>query len=377
VRLDNPDITLDPAAIASLDEETGADLIVEATSAGQTFVTSTTPMRVLAARQWLVDPDAPVLSLELLAAFVQPNHPALGPLVARAAAYLEAETTSGSLAVDHVLPGRIDAIVEAVCAAVHASGIYYAQPPASWGYGQKVRTPGDVLEQKVGTCLDTTLLVASALEHLGIHPVLWIVRGHAFLGYWRTTDTGLPDAASLQCAQAVNAVGLGLMGVVETTMLTQERRPPSDLFRRASQAPRDTYLHGDPAALIGVVDVYLARLMRVFPMPARRIREDGVVEVIEYRPPDRAHRLRCGPTRLASPTGAKRHTRSHRGHPAPTRAAPAGASVEELPAGPHPAQPAAQLCARRHPTAPAHARRAPRRPGRSAHRGHPRGRPRG
>ena len=60
MRLDNPDITLDPAAIASLDEETGADLIVEATRAGQTFVTSTTPMRVLAARQWLVDPDAPV-----------------------------------------------------------------------------------------------------------------------------------------------------------------------------------------------------------------------------------------------------------------------------------------------------------------------------
>lgn len=285
VRLDNPDITLDPAAIAGVDEETGADLIIEASSAGQPLVASTTPMRVLAARQWLVDPDAPLLSLELLAAFVQPNHPALGPLVARAAAYLEAETTSGSLAVDHVLPGRIDAIVEAVCAAVHESGVYYAQPPASWGYGQKVRTPGDVLEQKVGTCLDTTVLIASALEHLGIHPVLWIVRGHSFLGYWRTPDTGLPDAASLQCAQAVNAVGLGLMGVVETTMLTQERHPPRDLFRRASQAPLDTYLHGDPAALVGVVDVYLARLMRVFPMPARRTREDGVVEVIEYRPP--------------------------------------------------------------------------------------------
>ena len=315
VRLDNPDITLDPAAIASLDEETGADLIVEATRAGQTFVTSTTPMRVLAARQWLVDPDAPVLSLELLAAFVQPNHPALGPLVARAAAYLEAETTSGSLAVDHVLPGRIDAIVEAVCAAVHASGIYYAQPPASWGYGQKVRTPGDVLEQKVGTCLDTTLLVASALEHLGIHPVLWIVRGHAFLGYWRTTDTGLPDAASLQCAQAVNAVGLGLMGVVETTMLTQERRPPSDLFRRASQAPRDTYLHGDPAALIGVVDVYLARLMRVFPMPARRIREDGVVEVIEYRPP-------TAPTDSVAAQRDSQAPPAQSGIPAPTAATP-------------------------------------------------------
>ena len=285
VRLDTPDLALDPAAIAGVDEETGADLVVDASSGTQTLVTSTTPMRVLAARQWLVDPDAPVLSLELLAAFVQPNHPALAPIVARAAAYLDAQTTSGSLAVDHVLPGRIDAIVEAVCAAVHEAGIYYAQPPASWGYGQKVRSPGDVMEQKVGTCLDTTLLVASALEHLGIHPVLWIVRGHAFLGYWRTTDTGLPDAASLQCAQAVNAVGLGLMGVVETTMLTVERRPPKDLFRRAAQAPLDTYLHGDPAALVGVVDVNLARLMRVFPVPARRTREDGVVEVVEYRPP--------------------------------------------------------------------------------------------
>jgi hypothetical protein len=285
IRLDTPDLALDPAAIASIEEETGADLVVEATAeAGQALVTSRTPLRVLAARQWLVDPDSPVLSLELLAAFVQPNHAALGPIVARAAAYLDAETTSGSLAVDHVLPGRIDAIVEAVCAAVHEAGIYYAQPPASWGYGQKVRSPGDVLEQKIGTCLDTTLLVASALEHLGIHPVLWIVRGHAFVGYWRTPDTGLPDAASLQCAQAVNAVGLGLMGVVETTMLTVERRPPKDLFRRAAQAPLDTYLHGDPAALVGVVDVHLARIMRVFPVPARRTREDGVVEVVEYRP---------------------------------------------------------------------------------------------
>ena len=284
VTLDAPGIILDPAAIAGIEEETGADLHVEAFAGGEPLAQTTTQVRVLAARQWLVDPDTPVLSLELLAAFVQPNHPALGPLVARSAEYLDAETTSGSLAVDHVLPGRIDAIVEAVCVAVHDAGVYYAQPPASWGYGQKVRTPGDVLEQKVGTCLDTTLLVASALEHLGIHPVVWIARGHAFLGYWRTAEHGLPDAASLQVAQAVNAVGLGLMGVVETTMLTQERRPPRDLFRRAAQAPLDTYLHGDPAALVGVVDIHVARLMRVFPIPARRTRDDGVVEVIDYRP---------------------------------------------------------------------------------------------
>jgi len=303
VTLDNPDLTLDPAAIADVEEETGADLIVEASACGVAVVASTTPMRVLAARQWVLDPDAPVLSLELLAAFVQPNHPALGPLVSRAAALLEAETSSGSLAVDHVLPGRIDAIVEALCVAAHDIGIYYAQPPASWGYGQKVRTPGDVLDQKVGTCLDTTLLLASALEHVGIHPVIWIVRGHAFLGYWRAPDVGLPDAASLQVAQAVNAVGLGLMGVVETTMLTQERRPPRDLFRRAAQAPLDSYLAGDPAALVGVVDVHLARLMRVYPVPARRERADGVVEVVEYRPAAEVAALDNGVPAAASVPG--------------------------------------------------------------------------
>ena len=218
---------------------------------------------MLAARQWSLDPAAPVLSLELLASFVQPNHPAVGPIVARAAAILADRTKSGSLQVTYVDPERLDAIVDAVFTAVHELDVYYAEPPASWGYGQKVRTPGDVFEQRVGTCLDTTVALASCLEHLGITPVVWVARGHAFLGYWRRGEQGLPDAASLQIAPAANAVDLGLMGVVETTMVTRERRPPKDLFRRASQAPKDGYFLGGSSELVGVVDVGMARLMRV------------------------------------------------------------------------------------------------------------------
>ena len=193
----------------------------------------------------------PVLSLELLASFVQPNHPAVGPVVARAAAILADRTKSGSLQVTYVDPERIDAIVEAVFTAVHELDVYYAEPPASWGYGQKVRTPGDVFEQRVGTCLDTTVALASCLEHLGITPVIWVARGHAFLGYWRRGEQGLPDAASLQVAPGANAVDLGLMGVVETTMVTRERRPPRDLFRRAGQAPRDGYFVGGSSSWSG------------------------------------------------------------------------------------------------------------------------------
>jgi len=228
--VDNPAIRLDAEHMADLEEETTAEITVTVTfraGAGpaRDEVVSHTPIRVLAARQWTLDPAAPVLSLELLASFVQPNHPAVGPVVTQAAPLLEEKTGTGSLQVQHIARERVDAIVEAVFQAVHDLGVYYAAPPASWGYGQEVRTPGDVFGDRVGTCLDTTLALASCLEHIGITPVLWVARGHAFLGYWRQEDAGLPDAASLQIATGANAVDLGLLGVVETTMVTRDRRP--------------------------------------------------------------------------------------------------------------------------------------------------------
>ena len=283
--IEQPAVRLDPAYLAGVEEEIGAEIEVEVTAAGVPTVTSTHPIRVLAARQWTLDPASPVLSLELLAAFVQPNHPALPPLISEAAQLLASTTGSGSLGVHYAEPDRVDEIVGAIFTALHNREIFYAEPPASWGYGQKVRTPGDVLANRVGTCLDTTLLLASALESVGITPVIWIALGHAFLGYWRSTEHGLPDAATTQVAVPANAVDLELMGVLETTMVTRERRPPRDLVRRARQAPRDGYFLGGTSQLVGVVDVGMARMLHVYPLPARRERADGVVEVIEYVPP--------------------------------------------------------------------------------------------
>ena len=248
-------------------------------------------------------PGRPLLSLELLAAFVQPNHPSVLPVVAEAATLLEKKTGRASLQITDVDAERIDAIVEAVFTAVHDRAVSYAQPPASWGYGQKVRTCADVLDGRVGTCLDTTVALASVLEHLGITPVLWIATGHAFLGYWRQPDRGLPEAASLSVAVAANAVDLKLLGVIETTLVTRERRPPRDLFRRAAQAPLDGYFSGGTHHLVGVVDVGMARLLRVYPVPARHERADGVVEIVEYVPADRPRRRRSS-RRTLTPTAA-------------------------------------------------------------------------
>ena len=75
-------------------------------------------------------------------------------------------------------PERVDAIAQAVFDAMRARDIRYAEPPASWGNdGQKVRTPAEVLEGRLGTCLDTTLTMAAVLEQAGINSTIWIIEG--------------------------------------------------------------------------------------------------------------------------------------------------------------------------------------------------------
>ena len=103
---------------------------------------------------------------------------------------------------------------------MQARDIRYAEPPASWGLdGQKIRTPGEVLDGRLGTCLDTTLTMAAVLEQAGINSTIWVLRGHAFLGYWRI-DSALATVSTTEVIDAVNQVELGNIRLVETTMVT-------------------------------------------------------------------------------------------------------------------------------------------------------------
>ena len=85
-------------------------------------------------------------------------------------------------------PERVDAIARAVYDAMRARDIRYAEPPASWGLdGQKVRTPAEVLDGRLGTCLDTAVTMAAALEQAGINSTLWVLKGHACLAIGGST----------------------------------------------------------------------------------------------------------------------------------------------------------------------------------------------
>src|SRR3546814_5829719 len=63
-------------------------------------------------------------------------------------------------------------------------------PPASFERnGQKIRTPGEVLDNGIATCLDSAVLFASALEQIGLRPLIAFTEGHAICGLWLQPQT--------------------------------------------------------------------------------------------------------------------------------------------------------------------------------------------
>lgn len=84
--------------------------------------------------------------------------------------------------------GCVDKQVQALWYAIlNQHGLTYINPPPSYGQGtQRLRTPTQLLAERRGTCIDLALLLAACLEYVGISPVLFLLSGHAFAGYWRS-----------------------------------------------------------------------------------------------------------------------------------------------------------------------------------------------
>ncbi|MGH9200875.1 MAG: hypothetical protein ACRD2A_06530, partial [Vicinamibacterales bacterium] len=84
----------------------------------------------------------------------------------------------------------VDAQVQAIWTAiVNEYRLQYINPPPAYSdKSQRLRTPSDILVSNTGTCIDLALLVASCLEYIDIYPVLVLLEGHAFAGYWRSEE---------------------------------------------------------------------------------------------------------------------------------------------------------------------------------------------
>ncbi len=263
-------LVLDPGRLVQQVEREKALLRIEVEAAGAVIATSDHPVEVLAYNEWNGSGSLP----EILAAFVLPNHSALAPLLVRAGELLEVKTGSRSLAGYQTGdPDRVRAVAGALFDAVREKGLTYVEPPASFEEsGQKIRTPDQVLENRLGTCLDLATLLAGLYEQAGLHSLVVILKGHAFAGVW-LLDGSFPEPAVLEPLAIRKRVDLDGILLVETTVLGGSGGAG---FAEAVTAGRRHL--DDPERFLFAIDLKAARRARIRPLPTR---VSGAFRVIE------------------------------------------------------------------------------------------------
>lgn len=263
--LDRLDPRLDGAALANLLERDRATLrarLLASDAEGRDveLAATTNTLDVLAYNEW------PGLALlpALVAAFVSPNHPALVPLLRLVAA--ELQRTTGSDALDGYQtadPRRALAMVAAVHEVLRAQAITYVSAPPSFEQGgQKVRTPEQVLGDRLATCFDLVLLGAALLEHIGLAPLVVFQEGHAFLGAWLAVGS-TPEVELGPAVELRKRCDLGALVVVEATVACVSSSQPF----AAAQALARRRLDGEAFTL--AIDIGAARSAGVSPLPPR------------------------------------------------------------------------------------------------------------
>jgi hypothetical protein len=241
-----------------------------------------TDVTVLGAQQWQSNPVT--AGLELLAAFVMPNDVAATRLVTAASKNVPSSTGWDPQQAYQAGPERADRMAEAVFDAMRAVGVVTATPPPTWGDAVRIRTPDEVLSGRTGTCLDTGLFYAAALEQAGLYPLIWLLPGRAFVGYWRA-ERSLVTSATTEIDGLLNLVDLDLIRLVDTSgpVGFSHGEAPDPTFAAGVQAAT-TAVRADPDAVIGVLDVRAARRDQILPIPARVVNPDGSVTTVAYEP---------------------------------------------------------------------------------------------
>lgn len=276
-RLSSVPIQLSTSFLSQLTERLLGYIHVGITSEKQLLFSESYEISLLAFDQWGGISVLP----EMLAAFVTPNHPAITPVIKRASEILGVWT--GSSALDEYQTrdsNRVKKQMAAVYEAIAEQQIAYCTSPAGFEEtGQRVRLYDDVLSHKLANCLEMSLLYAGCLEAVGIHPLIVVVKEHAFAGAWLIPDSfpdSVNDDVSLLTKRA--AEGINEILLVEATYMNQGTPQP---FDAAVAHANDKLKETDNFMLF--VDIVRARNAQIRPLPLRVIR-DGNVDIKDLTP---------------------------------------------------------------------------------------------
>ncbi len=248
-------------ALLSLTEAVETSFTLTIKGMGQELWRQDYPLTLLAHDQWTGSNIMP----HLLAAFVVPNSPLLAGVCTRAAAWLQQHTGNGALdGYQAQNRNRVRQQVAAFYEALREQGIVYCNPPASFErWGQRIRLADKVLNEKLATCIDTSLLMASCLEAVGINPVIVMMRTHAMVGAW--LQQGIhPDMVCDDPTLLLkeSADGNNNLVLLESTMLTHSGNASFDeAVAKAMSALRDE------REFVHFIDIHRCRLGHVRPLP--------------------------------------------------------------------------------------------------------------
>lgn len=291
------DFRLDDTVIVDLTETAAARLEVTVKDALGNTQTESSDIEIYARNQWLSTASL----RQLTAAFVQPNHPSVNEVLAKAGAILDTQGRDRSFEGYQRGPVRAREIGEAIFLALQSMIDQYINPPAGYeDVGQKLRPLDEVLAQRQGTCIDLACAYASCLEQAGLHPVVFLVHGHAFTGFF-LNDSDLAGGAVVDdFATCVTMLESGMVVAAETTLL-----PTSGTFEEATEAIKNHLKDRDSGCdscerllaagapvgahphLMAMVNIAQCHRDGILPLPVR-IERDGVVMLVIDNGPTQA-----------------------------------------------------------------------------------------
>jgi hypothetical protein len=184
----NPRLT--QAGYESLNSQHPADLhvVVSYLESGQPrTVLDQTSQTLITSRDdfpWSIKGFTQQENYELVVAMITPTDPSVNALIRTAANYDPRKIMTSGYDSEQDSDGTVwQRLSDIWQAETNDYNLTYISTPITFasGQSQRIRLPGEVLDQSSGNCIELTLLYAAAVEYLGMQAALVIVPGHAYV----------------------------------------------------------------------------------------------------------------------------------------------------------------------------------------------------
>jgi hypothetical protein len=263
-------IPLTKSRLQQVREAEKATLRIDVLSEGKLQVSQTIPIEVLPYNEWYYHPNL----AELTACFVQPNSESIEKIVSLVRDRLKREFRDTSLdGYQSHDPRKVVTMLEALYLTLQKDlQISYINPPpsfenvevlpdGSYTLSQKVFFPEQIFKHRRGTCLDLALLCAACVERMGLHPMCFLIQGHAFFGAWTVAQPSEIGAIK-DHSIIMKLVEAGALLPLNST--TFALTPPGNFAKCMEEG-----LHclGNPSKFLCAVDIAVAHRHGFKPLP--------------------------------------------------------------------------------------------------------------